>query len=89
MVAIYTPPELPPYIANSYDLKPVEGVPSDDEVKLIHAVIRAVENVSQGEETSILWWGSFFKVEMDSSPSLLQPRSVNGSCSALVRRSNG
>lgn len=89
MAAIYTPPELPGYIANSYDLKPVEGVPSDDEVKLIHAVIRAVENVSHGEATFSLGWSSSINIEMNSSPSLLQPRFFHGSRSALVRRSNG
>ncbi|KAF8600141.1 hypothetical protein BDV93DRAFT_286196 [Ceratobasidium sp. AG-I] len=46
MAAIYTPPKLPSYLANSFDLKPVTGVPSDDEVKMIHAAIRTVECVS-------------------------------------------
>ncbi|KAF8600144.1 hypothetical protein BDV93DRAFT_286225 [Ceratobasidium sp. AG-I] len=46
MAAVYTPPELPTYLSNTFTLKPVIGVPTDEEVKLIHSVIRAVENAS-------------------------------------------
>jgi hypothetical protein len=56
---IYTPPSLPPYLKNVYDLKPFVGVPNDEEVKGIHAVIRAASNVSQSEHmltlSSIFW----------------------------------
>ncbi|EUC58360.1 laminin domain protein, putative [Rhizoctonia solani AG-3 Rhs1AP] len=37
---LFTPPELPSYLKNVYDLKPVVDVPSDDEVVGILAVIR-------------------------------------------------
>ncbi|KAF8601069.1 hypothetical protein BDV93DRAFT_251361 [Ceratobasidium sp. AG-I] len=47
MTSTYTPPNLPTYLANGFDLNPVVGVPTDDEVKTIHAVIRAVETSSQ------------------------------------------
>ncbi|KAF8597478.1 hypothetical protein BDV93DRAFT_562201 [Ceratobasidium sp. AG-I] len=43
----YTPPSLPAYLTNTFELKPVIGFPTDDEVKTIHAVIRAVETASQ------------------------------------------
>ena len=46
---IYEPPSLPDYLKNIFDLKPVVGIPSDEEVKGIHAVIRAAYNVSHGE----------------------------------------
>ncbi|KAF8596741.1 hypothetical protein BDV93DRAFT_513888 [Ceratobasidium sp. AG-I] len=42
----YEPPDLPAYLADSFSLKAVIGVPTDEAVKAIHAVIRAVENVS-------------------------------------------
>lgn len=44
----YEPPRLPEYLRNVFDLKPVVGVPSDEEVIGIHAVIRAAYNVSHG-----------------------------------------
>lgn len=49
MDAVYLPPKLPAYLMGAFDLKPVLGTPSNDEVKLIHAAIRAVENISQGK----------------------------------------
>lgn len=52
MSAMYTPPALPPYLASTFDLKPVVGVPTDEEVKLIHSVIRVVENASHSKS---LW----------------------------------
>jgi hypothetical protein len=51
---VYTPPRLPPYLKNVYDLKPVVDVPNDEEVKGIHAVIRAASNASQSEHMLIL-----------------------------------
>lgn len=49
MTMAYTPPNLPGYLANGFDLKPIVGIPTDDEVKQIHAVIRAVETASQSK----------------------------------------
>ena len=49
MTMLYTPPELPAYLSNGFDLNSVVGVPTDDEVKKIHVVIRAVETASQSE----------------------------------------
>ncbi|KAG8714063.1 hypothetical protein FRC08_012424 [Ceratobasidium sp. 394] len=43
---ILTPPVLPPFLAGTYGLKPVEGVPSDEEVKTVHAVIRVLDDVA-------------------------------------------
>ncbi|EUC58364.1 laminin domain protein, putative, partial [Rhizoctonia solani AG-3 Rhs1AP] len=40
------PPELPLYLRNVYDLKPIVGVPSDADVIGIHAVIQAANRVS-------------------------------------------
>ncbi|KAF8594049.1 hypothetical protein BDV93DRAFT_612023 [Ceratobasidium sp. AG-I] len=47
MFLMFTPPDLPAYLANTFELKPVLGVPTNDEVKNIHAVIRAAEIASQ------------------------------------------
>ncbi|KDN33792.1 hypothetical protein RSAG8_13121, partial [Rhizoctonia solani AG-8 WAC10335] len=40
------PPELPAYLKNVCDLKPVVGVPSDAEVMRIHSVMHAANRVS-------------------------------------------
>ncbi|QRV97144.1 hypothetical protein RhiJN_25163 [Ceratobasidium sp. AG-Ba] len=40
-----TPPRLPRFIADMYHLKNIEGVPTDEEVKLIHSAIRALNDV--------------------------------------------
>ncbi|CUA67175.1 hypothetical protein RSOLAG22IIIB_07243 [Rhizoctonia solani] len=40
------PPELPTYLKSVYDLKPIVGLPSDDEVVGIHSVIHAANQVS-------------------------------------------
>ncbi|KAG8743794.1 hypothetical protein FRC10_011423 [Ceratobasidium sp. 414] len=45
MRMMLAPPVLPLFLASTYDLKPVEGVPSDEEVKMVHAVIRALNDV--------------------------------------------
>ncbi|KAF8599498.1 hypothetical protein BDV93DRAFT_526028 [Ceratobasidium sp. AG-I] len=47
MPLTYMPPKLPAYLEDAFELKPVVGVPTDDEVKNIHALIRTVENASQ------------------------------------------
>ncbi|KAF8697216.1 hypothetical protein RHS03_07790, partial [Rhizoctonia solani] len=41
------PPELPVYLKNVYDLKPIVGVPNDAEVIGIHAVLHATRKVSE------------------------------------------
>lgn len=48
----YEPPKLPEYLKTVYDLKPIVGVPSDEEVKGIHTVIRAAYNASNGKAES-------------------------------------
>ncbi|CAE6527597.1 unnamed protein product [Rhizoctonia solani] len=40
------PPNLPTYLKNVYDLKPIVGVPSDDEVIGIHVVMQAANRAS-------------------------------------------
>ncbi|CAE6483215.1 unnamed protein product [Rhizoctonia solani] len=44
---VCSPPELPAYLKNVYDLKPIIGLPSDSEVTGIHAVIRAARKASE------------------------------------------
>ncbi|KEP46499.1 putative laminin domain protein [Rhizoctonia solani 123E] len=44
---VCSPPELPAYLKNVYDLKPIIGLPSDSEVIGIHAVIRAARKASE------------------------------------------
>ncbi|CAE6459477.1 unnamed protein product, partial [Rhizoctonia solani] len=41
------PPELPEFLKNVYDLKLIVGVPSDDEVIGIHAVVHAARKASE------------------------------------------
>ncbi|CAE6400593.1 hypothetical protein ACGC1H_000148 [Rhizoctonia solani] len=41
------PPELPAYLRNVYNLKPIIGVPSDDETIGIHAVMQAARKASE------------------------------------------
>ncbi|CAE6416064.1 unnamed protein product [Rhizoctonia solani] len=43
---VSSPPDLPPYLRNVHDLKPVTGPPTDDELLAIHAVVRAAQNAS-------------------------------------------
>ncbi|KDN43339.1 hypothetical protein RSAG8_06123, partial [Rhizoctonia solani AG-8 WAC10335] len=40
------PPELPTYLESVYDLKPITGVPSDEEVVGIHAIIQVANRAS-------------------------------------------
>ncbi|CAE6439895.1 unnamed protein product [Rhizoctonia solani] len=42
-----SPPALPDYLKNVYDLKPIVGVPSDAEVIEIHAVVHAARKASE------------------------------------------
>ncbi|KAH7335836.1 hypothetical protein B0J17DRAFT_668002 [Rhizoctonia solani] len=43
---VSSPPDLPPYLRNIHDLKPITGPPTDDELLAIHAVARAAQNAS-------------------------------------------
>ncbi|CUA74834.1 hypothetical protein RSOLAG22IIIB_05729 [Rhizoctonia solani] len=43
---ILTPPQLPPFLSAVYDLKPIMGKPSDEEIKVLHAVIRSLNAVA-------------------------------------------
>ncbi|CAE6424218.1 unnamed protein product [Rhizoctonia solani] len=47
---VYLPPKLPPYLNKVYDLKPITGIPSDEEVIGIHAVIRVANKVVDVED---------------------------------------
>ncbi|CAE6461361.1 unnamed protein product [Rhizoctonia solani] len=42
-----SPPELPDYLKNVYDLKPIVGVPSDAELIGIHAVVHTARKASE------------------------------------------
>lgn len=44
----YVPPRLPSYLSATYELKPIVGVPNDEDVKAIHAVIRTANAVAHG-----------------------------------------
>ncbi|KAF8600142.1 hypothetical protein BDV93DRAFT_286204 [Ceratobasidium sp. AG-I] len=44
IAAVYKPPQLPDHLFNIFNLKPVVGIPTDEEVKLIHSAMRAAEN---------------------------------------------
>ncbi|CAE7207576.1 unnamed protein product [Rhizoctonia solani] len=39
------PPELPPFLANMFNLKPILGNPSPDEVKVVHEAVRTLNNL--------------------------------------------
>ncbi|KAG8732507.1 hypothetical protein FRC11_013126 [Ceratobasidium sp. 423] len=43
-VLTLVPPQLPPFLANAFDLKPIVGNPSHQEVKLVHEAVRALNN---------------------------------------------
>ncbi|CAE6527573.1 unnamed protein product [Rhizoctonia solani] len=43
---VCAPPPLPAYLKNVYDLKPIVGVPSDEEIIGIHTVMQAANRVS-------------------------------------------
>ncbi|KDN47197.1 hypothetical protein RSAG8_03676, partial [Rhizoctonia solani AG-8 WAC10335] len=42
---ILTPPDLPSYLGAVHDLRPIVGKPTDEEIKGIHAVIRALNAI--------------------------------------------
>ncbi|KAG9098242.1 hypothetical protein FRC07_010673, partial [Ceratobasidium sp. 392] len=46
MGMLLTPPALPTFLAEMVKLKSIEGVPSDEEVKSVHAAIRGLNNVA-------------------------------------------
>ncbi|CEL62930.1 hypothetical protein RSOLAG1IB_12609 [Rhizoctonia solani AG-1 IB] len=41
-----TPPKLPDYLSGMYDLMPVMGKPTEEQLKTIHAVIRTQNSIS-------------------------------------------
>ncbi|EUC54846.1 hypothetical protein RSOL_075420 [Rhizoctonia solani AG-3 Rhs1AP] len=42
---VLTPPDLPSYLRTLHELQPIVGKPTDEEVKAIHAVIRALNSI--------------------------------------------
>ncbi|KDN39291.1 hypothetical protein RSAG8_08926, partial [Rhizoctonia solani AG-8 WAC10335] len=44
---VYTPPTLPAHLAAAYDLKPIVGHPINQDVRAVHAAIRAINVESQ------------------------------------------
>ncbi|CAE6495348.1 unnamed protein product [Rhizoctonia solani] len=42
---VCSPPELPPYLKNVHDLKPIRGAPGNAEVMRIHSVIQVVQKM--------------------------------------------
>ncbi|KAG8732283.1 hypothetical protein FRC11_014671 [Ceratobasidium sp. 423] len=72
------PPSLPTYLKNVYDLKPIVGVPSDDEVMGIHAIMQAANRASgiPGMHDSRLFMGladHLFGAQMAHIPIVLEP----------------
>lgn len=49
-VNVLVPPRLPPFLATLFDLKPISGSPSTEEVKLVHAAIRTLSTLLQSEK---------------------------------------
>ncbi|KAH7336010.1 hypothetical protein B0J17DRAFT_61156 [Rhizoctonia solani] len=45
---VLTPPRLPEYLSAIHELKPIVGKPEDEDVKVIHTVIRALNAVAHG-----------------------------------------
>lgn len=48
----YEPLKLPNYLSNAFNVEPIFGVPTDDELKATPAVIQAVETTSHSREIS-------------------------------------
>jgi hypothetical protein len=44
-----TPPKLPVYLSGMYELMPVMGKPTEEQLKTIHAVIRTQNSISHGK----------------------------------------
>ncbi|CUA70780.1 hypothetical protein RSOLAG22IIIB_09115 [Rhizoctonia solani] len=66
---VYTPPILPAHLSSVYDLKPIVGQPTDEQVKAIHAVIGAVDAGSRvpnlyGPDLSLQLSQHLFSVQM-------------------------
>ncbi|CUA70779.1 hypothetical protein RSOLAG22IIIB_09114 [Rhizoctonia solani] len=66
---VYTPPVLPVHLSSVYDLKPIVGQPTDEQVKAIHAVIGAVDAGSRvpnlyGPDLSLQLSQHLFSVQM-------------------------
>ncbi|CAE6468428.1 unnamed protein product [Rhizoctonia solani] len=66
---VYTPPTLPIHLSSVYDLKPIVGHPTDEQVKAIHAVIGAVDAGSRvpnlyGPDLSLQLSQHLFSVQM-------------------------
>lgn len=55
-----TPPQLPPSLATLFDLRPITGLPSAEEIKLIHAAIRTLNTLLHTPE----FQGSNLPVEL-------------------------
>ncbi|CAE6416712.1 unnamed protein product [Rhizoctonia solani] len=72
---VYSPPDLPPYLQNVYDLKPIIGVPSDDQVIEIHAVMhmaqKAVDIPGTGDRVLLARLAEhLFNVQMDTGANI-------------------
>ncbi|KEP50551.1 hypothetical protein V565_077940 [Rhizoctonia solani 123E] len=44
------PPQLPPFLANVINLKPITGIPGREEIKLVHEAVRALNNFPHTSE---------------------------------------
>lgn len=43
------PPKLPSFLASTFDLRPIIGTPTNEQVKLIHGALRALNSMLHGE----------------------------------------
>ncbi|CAE7207585.1 unnamed protein product [Rhizoctonia solani] len=71
------PPQLPPFLANVFNLKPIVGNPSCEEVKLVHEAVRALHNFPQTSELkdtdlSIELSQYLFDIQMSKNSTLIQ-----------------
>ncbi|KDN33176.1 hypothetical protein RSAG8_13735, partial [Rhizoctonia solani AG-8 WAC10335] len=74
----FVPPQLPPFPANVFNLKPILGRPNCEEVKLVHEAIRALNNfphISEQRNTdlSIELSQHLFDIQMSTVPSTKIP----------------
>ncbi|CAE6541859.1 unnamed protein product [Rhizoctonia solani] len=49
------PPELPPLLASLFNLKPILGNPSHEEVRLVHEAVRALNNFPQSKHAFYIY----------------------------------
>ncbi|QRW24053.1 hypothetical protein RhiXN_10377 [Rhizoctonia solani] len=72
---VYSPPELPQYLKDVYDLKAIVGIPTDDELVGIHSVIQMASKATENAIALSSW--------------TRRPATTRSSLRALILRANG